>query len=195
MDMWWRRCLFIFALISVHRADSRSLLLYNNIHTSREHRDDGLLLLLLFYSLHFKLWLMVNALICCVPFIRSGAILCIIEDVLTPSDAAEVVEELLPAQNKSYELGLKLNLPQYEVENIHSSYSKQEKRLLHVIMQFLNQVEPRPTWRVIIDALRSRLVNLPQLGQELAACHFLEPIPSCVPEVAGKSKQDSCPQL
>ena len=112
----------------------------------------------------------------------------VIEDVLTPSDAAEVVEELLPAQNKSYELGLKLNLPPHEVENIHSTYSKQEKRLLHVIMQFLNQAEPRPTWRVIIDALRSRLVNLPQLGQELAACHFLEPIPSCVPEVAGKSK-------
>ena len=118
---------------------------------------------------------------------RSGAVLCLaIEDVVTPSDAAEVVEELLPAQNKSYELGLKLNLPPYEVENTHSSYSKQEKRLLHVIMQFLNQAEPRPTWRVIIDALRSRLVNLPQLGQELAACHFLEPIPSCVPEVAGK---------
>ena len=32
-------------------------------------------------------------------------------DTLTPDDAVDVLEELLPAQNKSYELGLKLKLP------------------------------------------------------------------------------------
>ena len=36
-------------------------------------------------------------------------------DTLTPDDAVDVLEELLPAQNKSYELGLKLKLPQHVV--------------------------------------------------------------------------------
>ncbi|CAI8036819.1 hypothetical protein GBAR_LOCUS20627, partial [Geodia barretti] len=31
-------------------------------------------------------------------------------EVLTPNDAVKVLEELLPAQNQSYELGLRLNL-------------------------------------------------------------------------------------
>ena len=84
---------------------------------------------------------------------------------LTPDDAVHVLEEVLSAQNHSYVLGLKLKLPLYVVDSIHSPTHPQPRdRLLQVIIAFLQQVQPRPTWRAIVDALRSPAVDLPQLA-------------------------------
>ena len=91
---------------------------------------------------------------------------------LTPDDAAEILEELMPAQNQSFVLGLKLKLPQHEVEAIHLKYSHPSDRLLYVIIAFLNHVKPRPTWSVIVEALRSPAVNLPALASRIEAAHF-----------------------
>ena len=92
--------------------------------------------------------------------------------VLTPNDAVQLLEELLPAQNKSYQLGLKLKLQPHQVENIHSTYANAEERLLRIIMLFLNQVDPQPTWRVIVDALKSPAINLPQFARAVETAHF-----------------------
>ena len=94
------------------------------------------------------------------------------DEVLTPDDAVDVMEELLPAQNRSYELGLKLKLLQSEVESIHSTYSKPRSCLLHILIEFTNQTEPKPTWRVIVVALRSPAVNLPALARKIEAAHL-----------------------
>ena len=96
-------------------------------------------------------------------------------DTLKPDDAFNVMEELLPAQNESRELGLKLNLPPHEVGAIFRMYSKPRSRLLHVITEVFKQVEPAPTWRVIIEALRSPGVNLPHLARKLEVAHFPDP--------------------
>ena len=93
-------------------------------------------------------------------------------ETLTPDDAVDVLEELLPAQNKSYELGLKLKLPQHVVEAIHSKELLPDKYLLKVLIKFLQQTEPRPTWMVIVEALRSPAVNLPALARGVEAAHF-----------------------
>ena len=83
-----------------------------------------------------------------------------------------MLEELLPAQNQSYELGLKLNLKPHEVKSIHTTYSEPQSRLLHVVIEFLNEVDPNPpTWRVIVDALKSHVVNLPHLAKVVEAAH------------------------
>ena len=105
---------------------------------------------------------------------------------MTPNDAVQILEELLPAQNQSYELGLKLKLPPHEVERIHSTYTTPEERLLRIIMLFLNQVDPKPTWRVIVDALKSPVVNLPQLAREVETAHFPYTTPTPVSEATGK---------
>ena len=89
----------------------------------------------------------------------------------------DVLEELLPAQNKSYELGLKLKLPQYAVEAIHSKDLPPEKYLFKVLIKFLQQVEPRPTWRVIVQALRSQVVNLSALARAVEEDHLPNPLP------------------
>ena len=98
----------------------------------------------------------------------------------------DVLEELLPAQNKSYELGLKLKLPQSEVESIHSQHPQPRQRLLHILIAFANQTKAKPTWRVIVEALSSLAVNL---ARELGAAHFAEPTSTrdVLPETEGKS--------
>ena len=99
-----------------------------------------------------------------------------VDETLTPNDAAKVLAELLDAQNKSYILGLTLGLPQAEVEAIHKTYTDPRDHLLHIIIPFLKGVKPRPTWRVIVDALRSPAVNLPALAKSVEAAHFPDPI-------------------
>ena len=96
------------------------------------------------------------------------------DETLTPDDAGKILEELLPAQNKSYELGLVLKLPPHEVEAIHSQYQNPQDRLLHVIIAFLKQTEP--TWRVIVKALRCHVVNLPDLARRVEAAHYPDSI-------------------
>ena len=97
-------------------------------------------------------------------------------ETLTPNDAVKVVlEELLPAQNHSHMLGLKLGLPLHDVESIQSNYHDPRDRLLKVISEFLRQEQTGPTWRVIVDALRSPVVNLPALAQKVEATHFPDP--------------------
>ena len=108
-------------------------------------------------------------------------------EALTSNDAVKVLEELLPAQNESYELGLRLNLKPNNVKSIHATVSEPRKRLLQIVLEFLNQVEPRPTWRVIVDALKSPAVNLPQLAMTVEAAHFPDTTPALLPEASGRS--------
>ena len=93
---------------------------------------------------------------------RSG-----LDDTLIPDDAVEVLEELLPAQNESYALGLKFKLPPSEVQGIHDTYSKPRNRLLQILIEFFKQTQPKPSWRVIVEALRSRAVNQSALAAKV----------------------------
>ena len=92
-------------------------------------------------------------------------------ELLTPDDAVNVLEEILEAQNHSYVLGLKLMLPLYLVDSIHSTNPLPRDRLLQVLIEFTKQVNPRPTWRVIVSALRNPVVNLPQLAMQVEVAH------------------------
>ena len=100
------------------------------------------------------------------------------DKTLTPHDAVVVWEELLPAQNKPYELGLKLELQPYDVKAIHSNNLSPKRYLFEVLIKFLQQAEPRPTWRVILVALKSPAVNLTALAKELETAHFPDPTAS-----------------
>ena len=148
--------------------------------------------------MHLQQWLKVHT-----PFSTTTIISIIIynnvsaapsnDELLT--DVITILEELLPAQNKTYELGLKLKLPEYVVEGIHKSFSDPQTRLLHVLMEFRNQMEPRPTWRVIVDALRSPAVNLPQLASEVEAAHFPKSVQTKVSNNFGRNPSSLPPSL
>ncbi|CAI8020108.1 hypothetical protein GBAR_LOCUS12032, partial [Geodia barretti] len=51
------------------------------------------------------------------------------------------------------------------------------ERLLHILLSFTRQKEPRPTWRIIVDALRSRPVNLPRLAMQVEAVRCRDVVP------------------
>ena len=97
------------------------------------------------------------------------------DEALSANDAAGMLDELLEVQNKSRIFGLKLKLPLHAVDSIHSTYSQPEDRLLQVLIEFTKQVDPRPTWRVIANALRSPAVNLPHLARKVEKAHFPDP--------------------
>ena len=93
--------------------------------------------------------------------------------VLTPDDARMILEELFEARNQSFVLGLALKLPFHKVKAIHWQYQNPRHCLLRVIIAFLKQMEP--TWRDIVEALRSRAVNLPDLARRVEAAHIPDP--------------------
>ena len=82
-----------------------------------------------------------------------------------------IFEEILEAQNQSHYLGLKWKIPTHIVEGIHSQYSSPKDRLFHVVVEFLKQVEPRPTWGAVVDALKSPVVGLPHLAKRVERNH------------------------
>ena len=103
------------------------------------------------------------------------------EELLKRGDVGSILEELLPAQNKSYELGLKLKLEQHVIDGIFNTYPQPQMRLLHILTEFLNSENPRPTWKAIIEAVKSPLVNIQPLARDLEAAHLphsLTPPPS-----------------
>ena len=94
------------------------------------------------------------------------------DELLTPDDALDLLEELLPAKIRSHELGLVLKLQRRVVDYIHKNISGPH-HLFRVLHEFTSQSEPRPTWRVIVDALRSREVHLPALADRIEKANIL----------------------
>ena len=68
-----------------------------------------------------------------------------------------------------------MNVKPRDVEAIQATYQQPKDRLLHIIIAFLNQTEPRPTWRVIVNALKSPVVDLTALASRVEAAHFPHP--------------------
>ena len=58
------------------------------------------------------------------------------------------------------------------VKAIHKQHKEPRDCLLHTIIAFLERTEPRPTWRVIVDALKNASLGLPALARELEAAHI-----------------------
>ena len=100
------------------------------------------------------------------------------DEILTESDAVKILEELLEAQNSAGFLGLMLNIKPVEVEAINAMYHNPKERFYHIILAFLRQAEPPPTWRAIVNALKSSIVNLTALAKRVEAAHFPDPTAS-----------------
>ena len=83
----------------------------------------------------------------------------------------DVLDEIIEAQNHSLVIGRHLKLPEHEIETIELTYKQPRDRLLRVLLEFLKQVDPPPTWRRIVDALRSPSVNLPKLAMRVENNH------------------------
>ena len=90
---------------------------------------------------------------------------------MVQDDVPEIVGKILDAQTKSELLGRVLKLPASTVSGIHRQYRDPEECLFHVIDEFVRQVEPRPTWRVLLTALRHPTIRLTRLADEIESQH------------------------
>ena len=86
---------------------------------------------------------------------------------MSQDDVPDVVCEILDVRTKSDLFGRVLKLPAATVESIHLQYGDPKDRLFHIIDDLVKQVEPLPTWRVILEALRNRLIGHSRLAQEI----------------------------
>ena len=82
-------------------------------------------------------------------------------------DVAGIVAAILPAQTKSEAFGHILKIPPHTVEAIHQQYHNPQDRLFHVISEFVKHVEPKPTWKVIVEALKNPLIEFSSLAEDI----------------------------
>ena len=86
---------------------------------------------------------------------------------MNQDDVPKVVCEILEVQTKSKTFGRVLGLPKVTVDSIHQQDSDPQEQLLGIIDEFVKQVEPSPTWKVIVEALRNPLIGHPSLAQKI----------------------------
>ena len=90
------------------------------------------------------------------------------ERTLHDADVPEIVEQMFEVRNKSERLGRALELPKDIVESITRGRDTDTgNQLFQIIDEFVRQVAPRPTWSVIVEALRKPTVWNHRLAREI----------------------------
>ena len=86
---------------------------------------------------------------------------------LNKDDVAGIAGRILIVQTKSRILGRLLKVPTASLNAIHQLHNDPQERLFGVLDEFVKQVEPIPTWNIILEALRNPLIREFQLAQEI----------------------------
>ena len=88
-------------------------------------------------------------------------------EVLNMDNAAIVAEELFHVRPDTYELGLALQLSQDVLQTIMTENQKPHGQILRITEVFLKRKDPKPTWRAIIEALKTPAVNRSKMAQQI----------------------------
>ena len=88
-------------------------------------------------------------------------------EVLSMDNAAIVAEELFRVRQRAYELGLALQLSQDALQTIMTENPKPHDQILRITEEFLKREDPKPTWRAIIEALKTPSVDRPRMAQKI----------------------------
>ena len=91
----------------------------------------------------------------------------VMDKTLNKDDATDIVRRLLDLQSKAKTLGRLLKLSKATIDVTPQPTSDPQAPLFFVIDEFLKQVEPRPTWRFILNTLRDPLFGEHSLAQEI----------------------------
>ena len=89
------------------------------------------------------------------------------DQTLSQDDVPNVVCEILDIQTMFMTFGRVLGLPKVTLDSIHQRHSDPQECLFGVLDEFVKQVEPPPTWRLILEALRHPLIRHYRLAQEI----------------------------
>ena len=86
---------------------------------------------------------------------------------LNSKDLPDILRKLLGLENKAQNLGRVLELPTYTINNTPPPNPVNHAATSYIIDELLKQVEPSPTWRVILAALRDPLVGEAGLARDI----------------------------
>ena len=85
------------------------------------------------------------------------------------NDLAEVVNEVFDARAKWYDIGLNLKVPVSTLETIRAQYRDNPQDCLREMLMVWLKMDPQPTWKALVDALRRRMVGEARLADVLEA--------------------------
>ena len=82
------------------------------------------------------------------------------------ADLATVLSELFPCRAKCYDLGIQLRVDLGSLDSIKVQYTDPRDQLREVIKTWLT-TSKNPTWEVIVEALKSPIVEEGRLAMDL----------------------------
>ena len=85
------------------------------------------------------------------------------------ADLRDVQEEVFDARAKWYDIGVNLEVPVGTLNSIRAQYHDPQDCLREMLMVWLKTIDPQPTWKALVNALRSRVVGEAKLADELEA--------------------------
>ena len=90
----------------------------------------------------------------------------LLPDILTLSDLKTILEELCRVAYKWKSIGIQLSLEDGVLKNIQSSCQTADiQATLHeIVSEWLKRVHPPPTWKALVEALRSKSVGEKRLA-------------------------------
>ena len=87
-------------------------------------------------------------------------------------DLGDVLEETLSSSTKWYKIGLQLKVPVAKLDSIRKEFSDQEDCLCEMLKEWLKGAAgTKPSWVVLVEALKSQTVRETQLADQLEAKH------------------------
>ena len=87
---------------------------------------------------------------------------------LTINDLTLVNEEVRDARAKWYYLCLELRLDPNDLDSISTSCrGNPDDCLINALKSFLMRTQPKPTWKMIVNALNSRSVGFESLAEQI----------------------------
>ena len=95
-------------------------------------------------------------------------------------DLAVALEEVYDARSKWYDIGIMLKIPVSTLNSIRAQYHDPKDALREMLTVWLNSVDPKPTWRALVDVLQSKVVAEAQLADQLERkwCHTPVTVPA-----------------
>lgn len=99
----------------------------------------------------------------------------------------EILEALLQVRSKWYDAGMKLKVPVDTLDGIEARYDDPKDQLREMLKSWLKgAVKSQPTWKALVEMLRSSLVDEPRMADQLEGKYC--PSPDGELEIQGQSR-------
>ena len=92
--------------------------------------------------------------------------------VLSDRDIRLVRREIYEVRAKWYDIGIELEVPTGTLKSIKSMYDSPAECLVEMLDTWLKQVDPKPSWRLLISALEQPTVGEERLAERLKHKHY-----------------------